>query len=144
MYGFHQAFQGWAFGDEIIRAGLQGSLPLCLAPMDRQYDDPAGRLQELDLPRRFISIQDRHLQVHEDHLRVQGLDQADRFSSIRGLADDLDLPCQGKEGAQVLSHLFHIVHEQHTELSHAFNIRVRAAPHIWRQVEIIFRSEGDL
>jgi hypothetical protein len=112
--------------------------------MDGQGNDPAGWTERFDLAYRFIAIQDRHFQIHQDYLGTEGLCQADGFQAISSFTDDLDIPSQSQKGPQILSHSFDIIDNQYPDFSHALNIRVQADPHIWRQVEIAFILQGEL
>jgi hypothetical protein len=60
--------------------------------MDAEGNDSAGDLQSFDPTRRFIAIHDRHLQVHQNHLRMESLDKLNGFQSIAGFPHDLDIP----------------------------------------------------
>jgi hypothetical protein len=65
------------------------------------------------------------------------------FQSIAGFANNLDVPSQCQEGAQVLSHSFHIVHDQYTDVCHAPNIRAGREERIWRGMELAMLTKLD-
>jgi hypothetical protein len=139
----HQGFQRRTFHDEIIHTGLEGFLLSCLATMHRQGDQTTGRSVGLNLSCGLIAVQIRHFQVHEDHIRLESSGLLDGFPPISSLADNLEVASQRQQGAQVLSHSFHIVHDHYPDVSHAINICAEEPDRIRLKVEPALQTEAD-
>ena len=56
-----------------------------------ESDDPDTREGGCDLARRRDTVEDRHADVHEDHVRREGEREVDRLLAVARLADDRDL-----------------------------------------------------
>jgi hypothetical protein len=71
-------------------AGLLGLLLQGRALEGGEQDDLDVRAGVLDQPGGVEAAQDRHAQVHQDHVGLQLLGQGDRVGAVGGLAGDLE------------------------------------------------------
>ena len=101
----HQGAQRRALHEKNIHAGLAGFLPCGLIIVHGEGNHPARRPTALDTAGSSVTIQDRHLQVEQDHMRPERLGQADRFRTIRCLAHDFEVAGKRQQGPQFLPHL---------------------------------------
>ena len=80
-------------------------------------DDPSPREHVADALRRDDAVDDGHLHVHQDHVRVQGGGDRDCFLAVLGLAHDLDLRLLGEAGLDGLARVRRVVADQQTKHS---------------------------
>ena len=59
--------------------------------VNRQADHGDGRLLMPQLPRRFDSVDARHVDVHDDDFRLEGLGQSNRLFPVSSLPHHLDI-----------------------------------------------------
>ena len=108
----HQGAQRRALHEKNIHAGLAGFLPCGLIIVHGEGNHPARRPTALDTAGSCVSIQDRHLQVEQDHVRPERLGQADRFRAIRRLAHDFEVAGKRQQGPQFPPHLRIVIDDQ--------------------------------
>ena len=71
-------------------AGHDGVHHVVVVDGDGQHDDAGPRRDARHLARRLDAGEPRHLQVHDDDVRRELADEAQRVAAVVGLSDDLE------------------------------------------------------
>ncbi len=98
--------------------------------MDAQGNDPAVGTGFLHQPRRGVTVQHRHLKVHQHHVRLKLDSQPHSPSPIRGFANHLHLPREFQQGVKLLPYPRDIVDNEDPDVCHAANICGHGAAYI--------------
>jgi hypothetical protein len=92
-------------------AGLQGGEHRVVVEHAHHHDPDVGAGVQ-DAGGRLDAAQPRHLQVHLDHVGLEAGGERDRLLAGAGLADDRDVGCGGKQGAQPGAEVLVVVGDQ--------------------------------
>ena len=75
-------------------------------------DDGDGRLLMPQLPRRFDSVDARHVDVHDDDFRLEGLGQSNRLFPVSSLPHHLDIRVGVEHAPETLPYHRVIIRQQ--------------------------------
>jgi hypothetical protein len=100
-----------------VRAGAQGPPHGVLLAADREDDELGGATGGAQLAHDFAAIHARHLQVEDSEIRLQPLDQLERFQAVGALAQNAHALGLAK-GGESLANDGMIVGQHHRGYAH--------------------------
>ena len=105
--------------DQISRRTQEDHLPdVLVIPMRREDQHPGGGDVLHDSPSGFQAVEQRHRNIHDDHVGTELLRQLDRMAAGFRLSDHLDIAFRLQQGPKSLSDDLMVIRQQHSDSLH--------------------------